>query len=99
MISVNYFEIFFWFWNHSGNFFFRMLIIIVARIPPTILITYLISSSRVEKLFGLIPLMTETVPAVAAAPRMKFKIECIIIAVLKCITKISTKTSKTFYNY
>ena len=76
-----------------------MLITIVARIPPTILITYLISSSRVEKLFGLMPSMAETVPAVAAVPRMKFKIECIIIEILKCTTKISTKTGKTFYNY
>ena len=78
LIKVNYCEIFFWFWNHSGNFFLRMLMMIVARIPPTILITYLISSSRVEKLYGLMPSMAETVPAVAAVPRMKFKIECTI---------------------
>ena len=69
--------------------------IIVARIPPTILITYLISSSRVEKLFGLMPSMAETVPAVAAVPRMKFKIECIIIYVFKFTTKVKHKTGIT----
>ena len=92
LIKVNYFEIFFWFWNHSGNFFFRMLMIIVASIPPTILIRYFISSLIVEKLFGLMPLMAETVPAVAAVPRTKLKIEFIINVVFKCTTKLRHNT-------
>ena len=66
-----------------------MLIIIVARIPPKMLITYLMSSSRLGKLDGLMPSMAETVPAVAAVPRMKFKIECTIILSFKFTTKIS----------
>ena len=92
LITVNYLEIFFWFWNHSGNFFLRILMIIVARIPPTILIRYFISSSIEEKLFGLMPSMAEAVPAVAAVPRMKFKIEFIINVVFKCTTKLRHKT-------
>jgi hypothetical protein len=79
LIKINYLETFFWFWNHSGNFFFRMLMIMVARIPPKMLITYFISSSRFGKVDGLMPSMAETVPAVAAVPRIKFKIECTII--------------------
>ena len=47
--------------------------IIVARIPPTIEIMYLINSSKVLKFEGSIPVRAEAVPAVAAVPRTKFK--------------------------
>jgi len=57
--------------NHSGNLFFKIVIMTVARIPPTMLIIYFTNSSILPKFFGSIVLRAEAVPAVAAVPRMK----------------------------
>ena len=71
--------------NHSGNFFFSKLMMMVAKIPPTMLMMYLISSSREPKLLGSRSVRAVAVPAVAAEPTAKFKIELIIVFRFKLV--------------
>ncbi len=78
-MAKNHCEIFFCLLNHSGNFFFKRLMIKVASKPPTMLIMYFISSSNEPKEPESMLSKPKAAPAVAAVPKMKFKKGCTII--------------------
>ena len=65
----------------------------VARIPPAMLMMYLINSSREPNVPGSIFSSPVAVPSVAAEPKTKLSTECIIVKGFWFITKILLKSA------